>query len=104
MSLAKLKKAELITLAESHDLNVDPDWNKDEIIEELEAAGIEAENVDNEVSTATKHSHSDGKHLSKVDRQRRLFSRTDHKPGEAMLMRSKKERQKDLLARTDRTK
>ena len=103
MSLAKLKKAELITLAESHDLSVDPDWNKDEIIEELEAAGIEAENVDNEVSTDSKHSHSDGKRLSKVDQQKRLFSRTDQSPGEATLMRSKAYRQKQLQARTDRT-
>jgi len=52
----------------------------------------------------TKHSHSDGKYLSKADRQKRLFSRTDASPGEATLMRGKAYRQKRLLARTDRTK
>jgi len=58
----------------------------------------------NEVSTDAKHSHSDGKHLSKADRQKRLFSRTDSRPGEATLMRSKADRQKRLIARLDRTK
>ena len=68
MSLAKLKKAELIALAESHGLSCDPDWNKDEIIEGLEAEGITAESVDNEVSTDI---HSDGKPRSKAKRQNR---------------------------------
>lgn len=97
MSLAKLKKAELITLAESNDLGVDPDWTKDELIDELTEAGIfETEKAE--------HSHSSGKHLTKTDRQKRLLARTDQSPGEAELFRSKAERQKTLLARTDRTK
>jgi len=100
MSLAKLKKAELVALAESHGLSCDPDWNKDEIIEGLEAEGITAESVDNEVSTDI---HSDGKPRSKAKRQRQLLARTDQKPGEATLMRGKKYRQKQLIARTDRT-
>jgi hypothetical protein len=71
-------------------------------------APAKAEKVDNEVSTVKAKNadsiHTDGKRISKGMRQKRLFARTDHKPGEAMLFRSKKERQKDLLARTDRTK
>jgi len=51
-----------------------------------------------------KHSHSDGKHLTKADRQKRLFSRTGGKPGEATLMRSKADRQTTLLARYDHTR
>ena len=62
------------------------------------------EKVDDKVSAAAKHSHSDGKHLTKADRQKRLFSRTDHKPGEATLMRSKADRQTTLLARYDHTR
>lgn len=41
MSLAKLKKNELVALAEANNLSLDPDWTKDEIIGELEHAGIE---------------------------------------------------------------
>ncbi len=57
-----------------------------------------------EKSTAVKHRHSDGTHLTKADRQKQLFSRTDSKPGEATLMRSKADRQKTLLERTNRLK
>ena len=64
-------------------------------------APTKAESVDNEVSTDI---HSDGKRRTKDKRQRQLFARTDHKPGEAMLMRSKKERQKTLHERMNRTK
>lgn len=71
MSLAKLKKAELVALAEANDLGVDPDWNKDEIIEELEAAGITTEN-DNEVSTDADEGHA---HVSKAERQAKLKQR-----------------------------
>lgn len=94
MSLAKLKKDELVALAETHDLSVDPDWNKAELVEELEEAGISAENSDDEKSP----------HLTKADRQKRLLARTDASPGEAELFRSKPYRQKVLLSRTDRTK
>ena len=45
----------------------------------------------------------DGKRITKGERQKRLLARTDHKPGEAMLFRGKKERQKDLKKRSDRT-
>lgn len=107
MSLTKLKKDELVALAEANDLGIDSDWNKAELIEELEAAGISAEN-DGEGNA----------HLSKADRQKRLLGRTDQSPGEAENLRSKGERekppladsgtskaarQKRLLARTDRT-
>ena len=97
MSLAKLKKAELQELFTANNLSFDPDWNKDELVGELEEAGIfETEKTDAK--------HSDGKHLTKADRQKRLLARTDQSPGEAELFRSKAERQKTLLARTDRTK
>ncbi len=96
MSLAKLKKDELNALAESHNLSLDPDWTKAEMIEALEAEGVEANDAE--------YSHADGKHLTKADRQKRLFARTDSKPGEATLFRSKAERQTVLIARTDRTK
>ena len=43
MSLKKLKKAELQALFDANDLGYDPDWNKDELIDELEDAGITAE-------------------------------------------------------------
>ena len=104
MSLAKLKKAELQALFEKHGYSYDPDWNKEELITELNDAGITAESVDNEVSTDTKHSHADGKYLTKANRQKRLFSRTNHEPGEATKMRGKKYRQEKLKERTDRTK
>ncbi len=68
------------------------------------AKAAKTEKVDNEVSADTEHSHSDGKHLTKANRQKRLFSRTGASPGEATLFRSKAERQKTLIARTDRTK
>ena len=53
---------------------------------------------------AVKNSHSDGKHLTKADRQKRLFARTGHKPGEATQMRGKAYRQKSLLERYDHTR
>ncbi len=43
MSLRQLKKAELIALADANDLDFDPDWNKTELADELEAAGITAD-------------------------------------------------------------
>lgn len=64
MSLTKLKKAELQALAEANDLGFDPDWNKAELIEELEAAGITTEADD---SSATRE--------SKKERQARLRAR-----------------------------
>ena len=62
------------------------------------------EKVDDQVSAAAKHSHADGKHLTKADRQKRLFARTGHKPGEATQMRGKAYRQKSLLERYDHTR
>ena len=64
MSLTKLKKVELQALAEANDLGFDPDWNKAELIDELEAAGITTENDD---SSATRE--------SKKERQARLRAR-----------------------------
>ena len=35
MNLSNLKKDELIALAETHEISLDPDWNKKEILEAL---------------------------------------------------------------------
>lgn len=64
MSLTKLKKAELQALAEANDLGFDPDWNKAELIEELEAAGVTGEN-----------DGASGTRESKKERQARLRAR-----------------------------
>ena len=66
MSLAKLKKAELIALAEANALDYDPDWSKVDLAEELEAAGITAESDSPGVTRETKK-----------ERQKRLLARTD---------------------------
>lgn len=69
MSLSKLKKGELVSLAESHGFTLDPDWTKAEIIEELEAEGIEAPN-ETEPDTGDGHAH-----VSKAERTAKLNSR-----------------------------
>lgn len=64
MSLGKLKKAELIALAEANDLGFDPDWNKAELAEALEAHGITGENAEESNTRETK-----------IERQARLQAR-----------------------------
>ena len=71
MSLAKLKKAELQALAESHDLGYDPDWNKDELVSELEDAGVTEPLTDANQSAG--HAH-----VSKAERRARLMRLHDH--------------------------
>ncbi len=69
MSLAKLKKAELVALAEANDLSLDPDWTKDEILGELEHAGITAD------SAATANDNPGVKRETKKERTARLLAR-----------------------------
>lgn len=66
MSLAKLKKAELQELFNVNNLEFDPDWNKDELVDELEEAGITAE-----------YDSPGGTRETKKERQKRLLARTD---------------------------
>ncbi len=65
MSLKQLKKAELQALAEANDVLFDPDWTKAELAEELDSAGI----------TADDNSDVKEKGESKIARQARLQAR-----------------------------
>lgn len=75
MSLSKLKKDELVALAISHSLTFDADWTKAEIIEELEAAGIEAPNDGGGDAGEAVEAVEGRAHLSKAERTAQLNSR-----------------------------